>query len=59
MSDPQPVRIMPRAYFEAEFGSLDSRDHEAVLSPTRVKTPAFLVWPGTLDGEAEGGEAGL
>lgn len=52
MSDdqqPPAVHRVPRAYFEAEFGPIDSHEHTAEIAPTVQKTPAFLVWPELLD----------
>lgn len=48
---PDPVQRVSRAYFEAEFGPLDSPEHLAEVAPTVEKTPAFLVWPQLLDDE--------
>lgn len=39
-----PVQRMPRAYFEAEFGPLDSTEHQAEIAPVRPLTPAFLAF---------------
>lgn len=41
MSD--DVQRVSRAYFEAEFGPLDSTEHHAEIAPRRELTPAFLV----------------
>lgn len=54
---PEPVQRIPRAYYEAEFGPLDSHDHAESIAPAVEKTPAFMVWPQLLD-DADGGEAG-
>lgn len=52
------VQFVPRAYFEAEFGPLDSHGHAEDIAPTVDKTPAFLAWPQLLDDDQKGGEAG-
>lgn len=57
--DNPPVQRVSRAYFEAEFGPIDSTEHTAEIGPTVEKTPAFLVWPELLLDDPEGGEAGL
>lgn len=44
-----PVQFIPRAYFEAEFGPLDSREHTADIGPRRAQTPAFLAFPELFD----------
>lgn len=44
MSGQGPVQRMSRAYFEAEFGPIDGREHEAEMAPVRPLTPAFLAF---------------
>ncbi len=39
-----PVQRMSRAYFEAEFGPIEGREHEETMAPAVRKTPAFLVF---------------
>lgn len=47
----EPVRLLSLAYYEAEFGPIDSQEHTSAIGPTVERTPAFLVWPQLLDDE--------
>lgn len=49
----QPVQRVPIAYFEAEFGPINGREHSEEIAPRVQKTPAFLVWPELLDDQPE------
>lgn len=43
------VQRMSLAYYEAEFGPLDSTEHAPELGPRVELTPAFLAFPQLLD----------